>query len=119
MNGFAVQLVAKGKANPEIARNLMSFLQECGLHGTVCIRTDPESVVRSYAQQLAKLRGGETTILEATVKRSWPSIGSVDYFAQEVLGMVRVYCEVVHTNWQKQILNRINISTIKNTSANY
>ena len=84
----------------------MRFVQEFGLHVMVCVRTDPEYVVRSYAQQLARLHRGDVTILEATVKRSWPSTGSVDYFSQEVLGMTRVFCEVVQTSWRRQIITK-------------
>ena len=55
-NGFAMQLTSKSKVNTGVARQLMRFLQESGLHNRVCIRNYPESSVNSYAQQLAKLR---------------------------------------------------------------
>ena len=98
--GLAAQLTAKGRQDPRAAMLLYQFLQECGLHGRIIVRTDEEQAAISIAEDLAGLRGKETTLLETVPKRSCASIGHADQFAQSVLGLTRTLCLSIQERWK-------------------
>ena len=98
--GLAAQLTAKGRQDPRAAMLLYQFLQECGLHGRVIVRTDEEQAAVSIAEDLAALRGKGVTLLETAPKRSCASIGHADQFAQSVLGLCRTLCLNVEERWK-------------------
>ena len=98
--GLAAQLTAKGRQDPRAAMLLYQFLQECGLHGRIIVRTDEEQAAVSIAEDLAGLRGKDITLLETVPKRSCASIGHADQFAQSVLGLTRTLCLSVEERWK-------------------
>ena len=69
--GMAAQMIAKGRQDPRAAMLLYQFLQECGLHGKIIVRTDEEQAAIAIAEELAALRGKQTTLLEAILRQHW------------------------------------------------
>ena len=63
-------------------------------------QTDEEQAAISVAEDLAALRGKETTLLETVPKRSCASIGHADQFAQSVLGLTRNLVMTIEERWK-------------------
>ena len=87
--GPMAQLLSKGGEDVRTPRIVLKFLQECGIFGKVTIRTDKEATVIALAQQVAFLRGSAVTLLEVVPRGSKGSIGAVDRFSQEAVGLAR------------------------------
>ena len=64
---------------------LYQFLQQCGLHGKIIVRSDEEHAAVSIAEDLAGLRGKDVTLLETVPKRTCASIGHADQLPKACL----------------------------------
>ena len=97
--GFAMVVKGKGGEDPQSARMLLRFLEECGLHHKVILRSAKEVGATSLVRDLAALRGPNMTLCETVPRGSKGSIGSVDRYAQEVLAMTRTLLIVLRSMW--------------------
>ena len=100
---FGMAAVVKKKGQDAMATlRVIKFLEECGVNGKIRIVSDKEPSIIAVAQELSKRRSGET-LIDTVPRGSKGSIGSVDNFAQRVMGLARTLCAEVEDRWKTSL----------------
>ena len=90
----------KGTDN-DIAETIVSDIEKLGIQGKVIIKADQENSIQAVAQEVRRLRMGET-ILEASKKYDSQSNGIAERAVQTIEGQVRTMRLALKKRLKKQ-----------------
>ena len=104
--GFGRLCQYKGRGDQEAIRAFCPWLMQTGYAGSVRLRCDSEPAIMAVAQDVARMRGANETILEITPVGSSSSLGGFERFSQTLVAQIRAYKLEVQKKWNVTLMVR-------------
>ena len=86
---FAFIVSSKGASDNKVNKELLRWLSEAGVCGSARFRSDGETAIQAFVQNIAKRRGDVRTVIEIAPRRTNGGLGSLNRYAVTLGGQVR------------------------------